>query len=285
MDHNKSKEMKRGYLLNDFEFFHLKDMKDIQFEYHYHDFSKIIVFISGSVTYLIEGTAYRLKPWDVLFVSSNEIHKPIIDPSVPYERIAIWVNPCFLEIHSGKGSELQTCFRLVSERKENLLRLDNSVLKHIRSTLLRLEEACRSSEFASAIMKNSIFLQLLILLTRELLGSRSVGEPGDIVSDENIQKIMNFINMNLSGNLSIDALAEAFYLNRYHIMHKFKQQTGFSVHSYILQKRLIKADSLIRDGMPAAQASEMSGFNDYSSFIRSYKKMFGTSPKQRACKS
>jgi mannose-6-phosphate isomerase-like protein (cupin superfamily) len=122
MNHTDLTESKRGYLNGDFALFHLKDMKSMQFEYHYHDFNKIIIFISGSVTYLVEGIAHRLRPWDILFVSSNEVHKPIIDSAVLYERIVIWVNPGFLQNHSD-DCDLFTCFKLAGERKNNLLRL------------------------------------------------------------------------------------------------------------------------------------------------------------------
>ena len=49
---------KRGYLNSDFRLFHLTDTKKQDFEYHYHDFDKIIIFIRGRVTYRIEGQAY-----------------------------------------------------------------------------------------------------------------------------------------------------------------------------------------------------------------------------------
>lgn len=280
MDRVDLNESKRGYLKSDFAFFHLKDMKNMQFEYHYHDFNKIIVFISGSVTYLIEGKAYRLKPWDILFVSSNEVHKPIIDPTTLYERMVIWVNPGFLEKHSDECS-LFTCFSLTVEKNSNLLRLENTQLNDVKFTLSKLDEAYRSSGFGSAILKNSLFLQLLVTLTRERLGTGVGHETNDIIIDESIQKLLDYINGNMNKDLSIDALAARFYLNRYHLMHKFKQQTGYSIHSYILQKRLIRADTLIRAGIPASQACEQSGFNDYSSFVRAYKKMFGLSPKSR----
>ena len=276
-----SNEQKRGYLNSDFEYFHLKDMKNIQFEYHYHDFSKIIVFISGNVTYLIEGKAYRLKPWDILFVGSSEIHKPIIDATIPYDRIAIWVKPGFLENHS-RENDMLTCFHLTAERNVNLLRLEPNEIKYVQSLLSRLEEACKTGGFGADVLKNAIFLQLLVILTRELLGKSGTKEIGDIVTDVNIQKILNYINANMNADLSVETLADRFFLNRYHLMHKFKQQTGFTVHGFVLQKRLHKADSLIRGGTLAASACEMSGFNDYSNFVRAYKKLFGCSPRNRS---
>lgn len=274
-------DLKRGYLKSDFAFFHLKDMKSMHFEYHYHDFNKIIFFISGHITYFIEGKAYELKPWDILFVSSSEVHKCVIDPSVVYERIVIWINPGFLENHSEECS-LFTCFGHAGERNKNLLRLDNAVLNDVKMLLSRLEDACRNSGFGQTILKNSIFMHLLVLLTRELLGKGDAKDVHDTVIDENIQNVLNYINTNICVDLSIESLADRFYLNRYHLMHKFKQQTGYSVHSYILQKRLMKADTLIKSGIPAGQACEESGFNDYSSFVRAFKKMFGLPPKSRA---
>lgn len=74
---------KRGYLNSDFRLFHLTDTKKQDFEYHYHDFDKIIIFIRGRVTYRIEGQAYELQPYDIVLVSHNDIHRPDIDPSVP----------------------------------------------------------------------------------------------------------------------------------------------------------------------------------------------------------
>ena len=89
---NPNEVNKHGYLNTNFKLFHLKDKKAQNFEFHYHDFNKIIIFISGKVTYHIEGKSYELKPWDILLINNHDIHKPVIDPSEAYERIIIWVN-------------------------------------------------------------------------------------------------------------------------------------------------------------------------------------------------
>ncbi len=61
----KRRNIKRGYLNENFQVFHIRDKSFMEFEYHYHDFQKVVIFISGNVTYLIEGKAYKLQPWDV----------------------------------------------------------------------------------------------------------------------------------------------------------------------------------------------------------------------------
>ena len=108
---------KIGYLNDNFKIFNIRDKKDIQFEYHNHDFNKIIIFINGNVTYFVDGIPYKLKPWDILFISNNEIHKPVIDSNVFYERIAIWISPEFMKKNSDANSDLEKFFKISTENK------------------------------------------------------------------------------------------------------------------------------------------------------------------------
>ena len=64
---------KTGYLNEQFRLFHLKDQTRKEFSYHYHDFHKVVIFISGKAAYHIEGKAYQLKPWDILLVNRHAI--------------------------------------------------------------------------------------------------------------------------------------------------------------------------------------------------------------------
>ncbi|MBC2397742.1 AraC family transcriptional regulator [Clostridium tetanomorphum] len=271
---------KKGYLKRDFEIFHIKDKKDLKFQFHYHDFNKIIIFISGKVTYLIEGKAYKLKPWDILLVNSNEIHKAIIEQNEVYERIIIWVNSDFIIKHNQSNCDLFTCFNLASKQKINLLRLNPYSLKNVKSILYNLELARKDEEFGSHILSNSLFLQFIVYLNRLFLDRSNIEELSDIQYDKSIGEILNYINENLSEDLSIEKLASIFYTSKYYLMHKFKMQTGYTVHNYIVQKRLIMANSLVKKGSNITEAAIESGFKDYSTFLRAFKKTFGMSPKK-----
>ena len=87
---------KRGYLNSNFKLFHLMDEGKLSYDFHYHDFDKIIIFIQGSVTYRIEGCAYSLEPYDIILVSHNHIHRPDIGAHIPYERNNDYLSPALL---------------------------------------------------------------------------------------------------------------------------------------------------------------------------------------------
>lgn len=69
-------------------------------------------------------------------------------------------------------------------------------------------------------------------------------------------------------------------MSKYYLMHKFKNETGYTLHNYIIQKRLFMAQELIKSGEPVTKVSSICGFNDYSSFLRSFKKLFHKSPRE-----
>lgn len=271
--------VKKGYLHNDFKFFHLRDKNNIQFEHHYHDFNKIIIFIYGDVNYNIEGKSYKLKPWDILFVPSNQVHKPIIEPNQEYERIVIWINDGFLEEHSNTEDNLLTCFNIARENRY-LVRLGQNSLNSIKAILTRLEMELKSKQFGAGILGNALFVQFMVYVNRlQLKPDRNV-ENIEVEFDEQIQQIIQFINSNLDSNLSIDELSKKFYINKYYLMHKFKSNTGFSIHSYVNNKRMQKCATFIKSGISPSQAADKCGYNDYSSFVRAFSKMFGASPKK-----
>ncbi|MEG0772139.1 AraC family transcriptional regulator [Clostridium sp.] len=277
---NSIKKVKKGYLNEDFQFFNLKDKLRNEFEFHYHDFNKIIVFISGDVTYIIEGKSYKLKPWDILLVGKNDLHLPIINPTTPYERMILWLNPLFLEEHNRNNCNLLSCFQLSTERKMNLIRLNKISIDSLKETLTNLDEATKDKAFGSDILKNSLFLQLMVKINRLFLEMNFKDNLEDIKYDLRIEDILTFINSNLDKDLSIDILSERFYLNKYYLMHLFKKETGYTLYSYIQKKRVMKAADLIKSGTQAGEVCSLCGFGDYSTFVRTFKKEFKLSPKQ-----
>lgn len=269
---------KVGYLNDNFKIFHIRDKKDIKFEYHHHDFSKIVILIDGDLTYYIEGKAYILKPWDILFINKNEIHKPVVNPDKYYERIVIWLNPDFMAKYAQGNNDLLKCFEVAIKNNYNLLRLNMKSIEIIKNIIQDIQSCDNSNEFGSEILKESLFVQLMVLMNRLFLNSDKNRDMEDIQYDKTIEGVLNYINSNLENDLSIDTIASKFFISKYYLMRKFKSQIGSSIHNYIIQKRLILAKSLISEGLTMSNVCSKCGFNDYSSFVRAFKKVYGVSP-------
>ena len=272
MDYSQYNLEKTGYLKEDFRLFHINDQTKKDFSYHYHDFHKIIVFISGKVTYHIEGKAYHLKPRDILLVSQGAIHKPEIDPSVPYERYIFWIRDDL------SCQELNTCFQKANDRSFNLVRADSALQERLKDLLPEIEQTLQNKHFGDTVLRNALFTQFMIYINRIFLRTSSSPDKKTYSSDTQVEQLLKYINRNLSENLSIDQLANRFFFSKYHMMRKFKNETVYTIHNYITSKRLLMARSLISQGMPVMKAAQASGFHDYTTFVRAYKKQFGKAP-------
>jgi len=264
---------KRGYLNEDYRLFHPNGRETDIFPYHYHEFHKILFFLSGDLTYLVEGRKYILRPGDLLLVPAHAIHQPVIDPENPYDRIILWIRPEAL-FPNGTDISFSHC------REHSAYLLPRELYDHTKlsSLLAELEHSLADPAFGSNILSNALFDQLMVHLCRWIQSAGKDLDRRAVPSDPKIHQILTYINHHLTEDLSIEALSARFYLSRSRLMHRFKEVTGCPIHQYVLQKRLILASQLLRSGMSVSQASQMSGFSDYSAFLRAFRRAYHVSP-------
>lgn len=270
---------KRGYLNSDFKLFHLLDEGNLNYDYHYHDFDKIIIFIQGSVTYRIEGCAYRLEPYDIILVSHNDIHRPDIASHVPYERIIVYLSPGFLNAYRSESYDLSACFQKSKELHSHVLRIHSMEKSSLYHTLTNLEYACTHDGYAKELYCQVVFLEFMIQLNRASLTNRVQYLPPS-TGDARILSIMDHINRHLTEDMTVDSIAESFFISRYHLMHLFKEETGYTLFDYITEKRLLLARERLRTGNSVTEVCFSCGFKNYSTFSRAYKNKFHISPSE-----
>lgn len=63
---------KSGYLLEDFRLFYNSDSHRREIPFHYHDFHKLLILLSGNTSYIIEGKMYALQPGDIVLVRAGQ---------------------------------------------------------------------------------------------------------------------------------------------------------------------------------------------------------------------
>ena len=93
-----------------------------------------------------------------------------------------------------------------------------------------------------------------------------------------ITDIIRYLNEHLTEPVTLDELSGRFFISKYYMNRAFKKATGTTVMDYLIYKRIVMARQLMLNGFTAADAANETGFGDYSTFYRAYKKVMGCRP-------
>lgn len=269
----------RHYNSNHFSLVHKVTDSPNDISTHIHDFYELFYFISGDITYYIEGQAYKLSPNDMIITNSRELHRIVFNSKLRYERKYIHFNPEY--ISSFQTDEYNMLYHIENRKLGNFNKIPaKDVLEYKISELWeQIEKSSHESSPERHIMMKAFFVQMLIKINKAFSKyNNSLVDRHKY--DEKIVAILDYINKNLDEKISLDLLQQKFYVSKYYLCHMFKMSTGFTVIEYLTHKRIIRAMELLMSGITALDAAHAVGYGDYSTFYKAFKSITGFSPKQ-----
>lgn len=96
-----------------------------------------------------------------------------------------------------------------------------------------------------------------------------------------ILEIRNYLDQNYQQDMTLQHIAERFYISRENVSRKFKQVTGENLSDYLTSLRVDKAKVLLQNtSMRLTQISELVGYEDEKYFSRVFKKVTGQTPRE-----
>jgi AraC family transcriptional regulator len=96
-----------------------------------------------------------------------------------------------------------------------------------------------------------------------------------------LQRVLDFLDANLGGDISLADLAAEACLSPYHFSRLFRDATGLSPHRYMTDRRIESACAqLARTDTPLCAIALDNGFGSQANFTRSFRKATGTTPGQ-----
>ena len=190
----------------------------------------------------------------------------------------LWIARPYLENLSTPRTSLTRCFDTTVPGHTNLLRLPGATGAPLRTTVDRLCALKASKDYGNDLLAQSALVELMVGL------NRAAAERGDArptgTSDQVVDAVLHYINEHYSEALTLDQLAEKFFISKYHLLRKFDAQVGTTVHRYILQKRLLNAKQLLAGGVPPNEVCQYCGFGDYANFYRAFRAEYNQTPRQ-----
>jgi len=263
----------------EFEVFFYKDMDLSRIVNHSHPYYEMFFFMSGDVSYEVEGIQYDLQYGDYLLIPPGVKHHPIFRSNrETYQRFVLWISDPYYQSMCSWSEDFSYGFNYALEHKHYHFSMDFVVFQDIQSRLLDLLEEIHGNkpfQRLSAELQVHSFLLFLNRITYENLHRIPA-----VYENVLYLNLCDYINNHLGEDLSLDRLAAFFYASKYHISHVFKDNMGISLHQYIIKKRLQASKNAILSGIPLGELCHQYGFSDYTSFYRAFKKEFGLSPKE-----
>lgn len=267
------------YTTNKFSLVHTYTESPIDVDTHIHNCYELYYYISGDLTYHIEGQSYKLNKNDLIITNTRELHRIVFDSKGGYERKFIQFKPEYI---SSFQTEEYNMLSFIEKRKLGCFNKINAedVLSHGIDRLWdQISKHAHEKSPESNIMIKAIFVQMLIEINRIFSENKNALMPS-IEYDEKIIDILKYINENLEKKISLNLLEVEFHISKYYLCHLFKINTGFTVIEYIIYKRIMRAEELLLSGMPIIDIADQVGFGDYTNFYKSFKKILGVSPKK-----
>lgn len=271
-------------LSSDFEVFYYSDRDFVTLKPHAHSYYECYLFIEGDITMEIftgggRAERHRMSPGDLMLVPPGIEHHAIMnDPQKTYRRFVFWISKACCNSLLTESVDYMYLIQKAEAFHKYIYHLAPADFHMVESRFLRLLEEIASDRYGSDAARHLCLCDLILTINRIIYDEEHEHSGSDELSL--FQNILSYVESNLEDPLSLEEIAGKFYVSKYYISHLFKDTLGISLHQYIIKKRLAGCRDAIISGESISKTYERFGFRDYSSFFKSFKKEYGTSPKE-----
>lgn len=260
-----------------FSTYHIENAgRSFQIPVHWHDEFEIIYVRSGFLTVSISGESYIGKTGEAFVVSPGNLHlmgsqSGTVDYYTflfPLKYISFRTDDMLDEklLEPLNSGHLMICPRV------------NDTAKELCEQLIKIYEAKKDeseSKITTQVRTKIILLQFIL----------HMWENGFIIENDKSgrntveKEMISYIQQSFTREISLKELGEQFHLSEKYVSQYFKEHFHITLSKYVTYLRLEHAKQLLQNSdIPVTEVAMLSGYQNVSYFIRSFKKTYGVSP-------
>lgn len=250
---------------------------NMQFQ-HFHTFYELCILLCPNATHFFEGKPYDMQTFDIFGIPPNVLHMTRYPEGPPCKRLIIQFSlPKTVGGLSNEYEQLLSIFhngpvlfRFAPEIRTKLYRKLNDIFLLAQKT---------------DPMRNLIihlkFVEFLTLLYLHQGENQYADESGHSAAQKKMYAIASYIHAHYAEPLSLETLAQKFFISSCYLSHQFKDVTGFTLTDYIQMTKVRNVQALlINTDTPITEAAMACGFTSFSQFNRVFQKHIGMAPSQ-----
>lgn len=248
--------------------------------FHYHDFYEIIYVLEGEYSSMLETQTYHMKKGDFLLIDQNVMHKYhyVEKKHDSSKRIILWVTSRMLAELSGGDMDLSACFRGEGPCAYHFPIYYEEMLQGYLLKLAMTELVEAKQPGAKEVLDRGYLTLFFAHLNLLCGGQEYLFAREELVGHPLVEQVSDYVDRHMEEQISLDCLAGQVHMSKYHFLRRFKELTGMTVHSFVVNKRLIKACEALRGGVSVTESWQLTGFSDYTSYLRNFRGNYGITP-------
>ncbi len=247
---------------------------------HWHENLEIIRVTGGTLQVLAEGKHFEGEEGDLFFISPGKIHQLAGKDTAGYLSFVFSLS--MLRFRDRDDTEE----KYLGPVEDNLdfplvVRKDDPLTPEICRSLNQIDELYRTTPFAWELMIKAELLRILSILLREhrFLEKNSLTQRGHTETGLRTRELLNYIEKHYAEKISLDQAASIMHMSPRYFCSFFRKNFYMSFVTYLNRYRIERSLILLQTtDRSVSEIAELTGFDNFSYFIRKFKEFHGMTP-------
>ena len=265
---------------------------------HVHETIELHFILEGQRLMFVDRETYRLSPHSAIVVNHNLIHKTSTAPGFPPDH-----HNFILQLDRSRFDQILRAAGLrgfddFGDRFNGVATFNDSEWRLILAVISEFKAMCEEDKMGAAVSMEDahafLYLQALELasifakarrrlLHAELEANQKV-VPETVVKTgvhQKVHEVALYLQTHIHESVSLEELAQRFFMSRSYLTRSFRNVTGFSVVEYMTYIRIQKAQQLLRESdRSITEIADLCGFGNITYFEKVFKTTTGHTPVQ-----
>lgn len=234
---------------------------------HIHHFTELFYVLHGNGYFLVENEKFPVAENDLVIVNPNVSHTEMGGNEDPLEYIVLGISGLVF-----KDEIMDTAYNYSMHNFHNC---KDDFLFYLKMLVKEVDE---KEEGFETICHN--LLESLVLNLIRRTHNKIAIAPSKKVTKE-CRFVEQYIDEHFTENITLQKLSELTFLNKYYLVHSFKEYNGTSPINYLINKRISEAKHLLETtNHSVAKIASAVGFSSQSYFSQVFKRETNMTPNE-----
>lgn len=249
--------------------FELQDAPAFVFPAHWHEYVEILYLIRGQFSAIVQATEYRLNEGDLIIINSGDLHMTRS-------------NTCTYLLLQISASQMRQYLPDFDTMRFDTIIPCSEQPAPLRALLSEMNEIRQNPSDSYQLLFTSRLYEFLYHLCRsyshQIPSASLTGSQRDL---QRVTHVMNWVKVHYPEPLSLETAADSLALSKEYFCRLFKKYTGQTFLEYLNDVRTMHLyEDLQNSDETITVLMEKNGLSNYKIFMRTFKKLYGSTPQK-----